>query len=74
MSTDRIVEILNAIREDFELEFSECEYAKECEACKECYAYEAAQALGWAIKAVKSTQTLGNALEKLKANLGISDV
>lgn len=74
MSTDRIVEILNDIREGFELEFSECERANDCETCYECYAYEAAQALGWAIKAVKSTQTLGNALEKLKVNLGISDV
>lgn len=54
MSTDRIVEILNDIREGFELEFSECEYAKECETCNECYAYEAAKALSYAIKAVKS--------------------
>ena len=49
MSTDRIVEILNDIREDFEMEFSECEHAKECETCK-----EAAKALSYAIKAVKS--------------------
>ena len=74
MSTDRIVEILNDIREGFELEFSECKRVNECEACKECYAYEAAQALGWAIKAVKQTQTLGNAFEKLKVTLGINDV
>ena len=54
MSTDRIVEILNDIREDFEMEFSECEHVKDCETCKECYAYEAAKALSYAIKAVKS--------------------
>jgi len=63
MGTDRIVEILNDIREDFELEFSECEHAKECETCKECYAYEAAKALSYAIKAVKSAQALSNAVE-----------
>jgi hypothetical protein len=65
MSTDRIIEILNGIREDFEMEFSECEHAKECEICKECYAYEAAKALSYAIKAVKSAQALSNAVERL---------
>lgn len=65
MSTDRIVEILNDIREDFELEFSECKRVNECEACEECYAYEAAKALGYAIKAVKSAQALSNAVERL---------
>lgn len=74
MSTDRIVEILNDIREGFELEFSECEHANDCEACYECYAYEAAQALGWAIKAVKSTKRLGDAVETLKRNMELSDV
>jgi len=65
MSTDRIVEILNDIREGFELEFSECKRVNECEACKECYAYEAAKALGYAIKAVKSAQALSNAVERI---------
>ena len=65
MGADRIIEILNDIREGFELEFSECEHAKECETCKECYAYEAAKALGYAIKAVKSAQALSNAVERL---------
>jgi len=65
MSTDRIVEILNDIREGFELEFSECEHANDCEACYECYAYEAAKALGYSIKAVKSAQALSNAVERL---------
>jgi len=65
MSTDRIVEILNDIREGFELEFSECKRVNECEACEECYAYEAAKALGYAIKAVKSAQALSNAVERL---------
>lgn len=64
MSTDRIVEILNNIREGFELEFSECERANNCEACYECYAYEAAKALGYAIKAVKSTKSLSDAVER----------
>lgn len=64
MDADRIVEILNDIREGFELEFSECEHAKECEACKECYAYEAAKALSYAIKAVKSARALSNAVER----------
>lgn len=66
VSTDRIIEILNDIREDFEMQFSECEHVKDCETCKECYAYEAAQALGWAIKAVKSTKRLGDAVEAIK--------
>ena len=74
MSTDRIVAILNDIREDFEMEFSECEHAKDCEACKECYAYEAAKALSYAIKAVKSAKSLSDAVDKLKANMGIRDV
>lgn len=74
MSTDRIVAILNDIREDFEMEFSECEHAKDCEACKECYAYEAAKALSYAIKAVKSAKSLSEAVDKLKANMGIRDV
>ena len=74
MSTDRIIEILNDIREDFEMEFSECEHAKECETCKECYAYEAAKALSYAIKAVKSAKSLSDAVDKLKANMGIRDV
>ena len=65
MSTDRIVEILNDIREGFELEFSECEHAKECETCKECYAYEAAKALGYAIKAVKSAKSLSDAVANM---------
>ena len=52
-NSDKIIEILNGIREIYEMEFSECEYAKECESCKECFAYEAAQALGYAINAVK---------------------
>ena len=65
MSTDRIVEILNDIREGFELEFSECEHVKECEMCKECYAYEAAKALSYAIKAVKSARSLSNAVERI---------
>ena len=65
MSTDRIIEILNDIREGFELEFSECKRVNECETCKECYAYEAAKALGYAIKAVKSAQALSNAVERL---------
>ena len=64
MGADRIVEILNDIREGFELEFSECERANDCEACYECYAYEAAKALGYAIKAVKSAQALSNAVER----------
>ena len=64
MSTDRIIEILNDIREDFEMEFSKCEHAKECETCKECYAYEAAKALSYAIKAVKSAQALSNTVER----------
>lgn len=64
MSTDRIVEILNDIREDFEMEFSKCEHAKECEMCKECYAYEAAKALSYAIKAVKSAQAISNTVER----------
>jgi len=64
MGADRIVEILNDIREGFELEFSECEHANDCEACYECYAYEAAKALGYAIKAVKSAQALSNAVER----------
>lgn len=74
MSTDRIVEILNDIREGFELEFSECERANDCEACYECYAYEAAKALSYAIKAVKSTQALSDAVNKLKANTVTIDV
>ena len=65
MGADRIVEILNDIREGFELEFSECKRVNECEMCKECYAYEAAKALGYAIKAVKSAQALSNAVERL---------
>ena len=70
MSTDRIVEILNDIREGFELEFSECERAKECETCKECYAYEAAKALGYAIKAVKSAKSLSDAVANMvKSNV-----
>ena len=52
-NSDKIIEILNGIREIYEMEFSECEYAKECESCKECFAYEVAQALGYAINAVK---------------------
>ena len=64
MSMDRIVEILNDIREGFELEFSECEHANDCEACYECYAYEAAKALGYAIKAVKSAKSLSDAVER----------
>ena len=64
MSTDRIVEILNDIREGFELEFSECEHTNDCEACYECYAYEAAKALGYAIKAVKSAKSLSDAVER----------
>ena len=64
VSTDRIIEILNDIREDFEMQFSECEHVKDCEACKECYAYEAAKALSYAIKAVKSAQALSNAVER----------
>lgn len=64
MGTDRIVEILNDIREGFELEFSECEHANDCEACYECYAYEAAKALGYAIKAVKSAKSLSDAVER----------
>ena len=70
MSTDRIVEILNDIRESFELEFSECERANDCEACYECYAYEAAKALGYAIKAVKSTKSLSDAVANMvKSNV-----
>lgn len=53
MSTDKIINILNEIRESYELDFAECEYARDCEKCKECYAYEAAQALGYAINAVR---------------------
>ena len=68
MSTDRIVEILNDIREGFELEFSECEHAKECEMCKECYAYEAAKALSYAIKAVKSAKSLSDAVANMVKN------
>ena len=64
VSTDRIIEILNDIREDFEMEFSECEHAKDCEVCKECYAYEAAKALSYAIKAVKSARALSDAVER----------
>ena len=64
VSTDRIIEILNDIREDFEMQFSECEHVKDYEACKECYAYEAAKALSYAIKAVKSAQALSNAVER----------
>ena len=67
MGADRIIEILNDIREGFELEFSECEHVKDCEACKECYAYEAAKALSYAIKAVKSAQALSNAVERFVA-------
>ena len=74
MGADRIVEILNDIREGFELEFSECEHANDCEACYECYAYEAAKALSYAIKAVKSAKSLSDAVDKLKANMGIRDV
>jgi len=70
MGTDRIVEILNDIREDFELEFSECEHAKECETCKECYAYEDAKALSYAIKAVKSAKSLSDAVVNMvKSNV-----
>ena len=64
VSTDRIIEILNDIREDFEMQFSDCEHVKDCEACKECYAYEAAKALSYAIKAVESAQALSNAIER----------
>ena len=64
MGADKIVEILNDIREGFELEFSECKRANECEACKECYAYEAAKALSYAIKAVKSAKSLSDAVER----------
>ena len=74
MGTDRIIEILNDIRENYEIDFAECEYAKECETCNECYAYEAAKALSYAIKAVKSAQALSDAVDKLKANMGIRDV
>lgn len=45
MSVDKIIKIINEIRESYELDFAECEYARDCEKCKECYAYEAAQAL-----------------------------
>ena len=70
MSTDRIVEILNDIREGFELEFSECKRVNECEACKECYAYEAAKALSYAIKAVKSAKSLSDAVANMvKSNV-----
>jgi len=70
MSTDRIIEILNDIREGFELEFSECEHAKDCEACYECYSYEAAKALGYAIKAVKSAKSLSDAVANMvKSNV-----
>ena len=70
MSTDRIVDILNDIREGFEMEFSECERANNCEACYECYAYEAAKALGYAIKAVKSAKSLSDAVANMvKSNV-----
>ena len=70
MSTDRIIEILNDIREGFELEFSECEHAKDCEACYECYSYETAKALGYAIKAVKSAKSLSDAVANMvKSNV-----
>ena len=70
MGADRIVEILNDIREGFELEFSECERANDCEACYECYAYEAAKALGYAIKAVKSAKSLSDAVANMvKSNV-----
>ena len=70
MGTDRIVEILNDIREGFELEFSECEHVNDCEACYECYAYEAAKALGYAIKAVKSAKSLSDAVANMvKSNV-----
>ena len=36
----------------------------ECEMCKECYAYEAAKALSYAIKAVKSARALSDAVER----------
>lgn len=64
VSTDRIIEILNDIREDFEMQFSDCEHVKDCEACKECYAYEAAKALSYAIKAVKSARALSDTVER----------
>lgn len=56
MDVGNVIRILNAIREDYELDFAECEfaeYAEDCENCKNCFSYEAAQALGYAINAVK---------------------
>jgi len=67
MSTDNIIEILNSIRENYEMIFSECDIASDCIKCKEddqCFAYKAAKALGYAIKAVKSAQALSNAVER----------
>ena len=56
MDVSNVIEILNTIREVYELDFAECEfgeYADDCENCKNCFSYEAAQALGYAINAVK---------------------
>lgn len=56
MDVGNVIRILNLIREEYELDFAECEYGEcveDCENCKNCFAYEAAQALGYAINAVK---------------------
>lgn len=56
MDVGNVVSILNAIREDYELDITACEYgeyAEDCENCKNCFSYKAAQALGYAINAVK---------------------
>ena len=77
VNTYEIIKILNAIREDYEMIFSKCALVNDCHKCEEderCFAYKAAQALGWAIKAVKSAQALSDAVDKLKTNIGIRDV
>ena len=53
MDVSNVIRILNTIREEYELDFAECEYAEDCENCKNCFSYEATQALGYAINAVK---------------------
>lgn len=62
MDASNVIRTLNTIREEYELDFAECEYgeyAEDCENCKNCFSYEDAQALGYAINAVKFKERYG---------------